>query len=344
MLLIGLIVSGLPFLLHYVIYRSIQKGRWMRAIGPDQGQPQRFREVFNPGYLGLHRSGELSLRADRLKSRLESCDICPRKCGKNRLAGQIGKCRSAFLPVISSASPHYGEEPPLVGRGGSGTIFFTNCNLACIFCQNYDISRLKHGREIGIEQLAAIMLHLQEMGCHNINLVSPTHFVPQIVSALDVAASRGLSLPIVYNTGGYDSLEILREIDGIIDIYMPDFKYWDDANAVRYSGAQNYRDVVTKAIREMHRQVGDLVTDQRCVAVRGLLIRHLVLPNNLSGTNAVLRFIAEEISKETYVNIMDQYRPCFQAWRRPELNRHITTEEHESALRFARLVGLERGF
>ncbi|MBM4169410.1 MAG: radical SAM protein [Ignavibacteria bacterium] len=301
-------------------------------------------ERFRPAYLELQRSGELEKKARRLTARLAKCDTCPRVCGKNRLAGHIGKCRSGFLPVVSSASPHYGEEPPLVGRRGSGTIFFTNCNLACIFCQNYDISRLKQGREIGIEHLAAIMLHLQEIGCHNVNLVSPTHFVPQIVSALDLAASRGLSLPIVYNTGGYDSVETLRELDGIVDIYMPDVKYWDDENAVRYSGAQNYRKVVTEALREMHRQVGDLVTDQQCVAYRGLLIRHLVLPNNLAGTNEVLRFIAEEISKESYVNIMDQYRPCFQAWRRPELNRRITSDEHESALRFARSMGLQRGF
>jgi len=316
----------------------------MKTIGMHPDHTQRSRELRTPGYLDLHRSGELKIRAERLMARLEKCDICPRACGKNRLAGQIGKCRSRFLPVVSSASPHFGEEPPLVGRRGSGTIFFTNCNLACIFCQNYDISRLKQGREIGIEHLAAIMLHLQEMGCHNINFVSPTHFVPQIVAALDVAASQGLNLPLVYNTGGYDSVEILRELEGIIDIYMPDCKYWDDGHAVRYSGAQNYRDVVTKAIKEMHRQVGDLVTDRRCVAYRGLLIRHLVLPNNLAGTSEVLRFISEEISKESYVNIMDQYRPCFQAWRRPELNRRITSAEHESALKFARSVGLERGF
>lgn len=300
--------------------------------------------VGTPSYLPLYERGELRTRAERLTARLAKCDICPRVCGKNRLEGCIGKCRSRFLPIVSSAAPHYGEEPPLVGRSGSGTIFFTNCNLACIFCQNYDISRLKQGREIGIEHLAAIMLHLQEIGCHNINLVSPTHFVPQIVSALDLAASSGLSLPIVYNTGGYDSVETLRELDGIVDIYMPDVKYWDDENAVRYSGAQNYRKVVTEALREMHRQVGDLVTDKRCIVHRGLLIRHLVLPNDLAGTNEVLRFIAEEISKDSYVNIMDQYRPCFQAWRRPELNRRITSGEHESALRYARSIGLQRGF
>lgn len=260
------------------------------------------------------------------------------------MAGQIGKCRSKFLPIISSASPHFGEEPPLVGRRGSGTIFFTNCNLMCIYCQNYDISRLKKGEEIELGMLAAIMIRLQEHGCHNINLVTPTQFIPQIAAALNMAASNGLNIPIVYNTGGYDSVETLKELEGVIDIYMPDFKYWNDNHAVKYSGAQRYQEIAKQALAEMHRQVGDLKIDDRGIAYRGLLIRHLVLPNNLAGTHDVLTFIAEHISRNSYVNIMDQYRPCFQAFRRPELNRRITPQEYASAVHHAREVGLHRGF
>lgn len=300
--------------------------------------------IYEPGYLSLIDTGELKHRTERLYERLKECDICPRKCRKNRTIGQIGKCRSRLLPMISSASAHFGEEPPLVGRRGSGTIFFTNCNLMCIYCQNYDISRQKKGREVDISTLAKIMLHLQEEGCHNINLVSPSHFVPQIVAAIHEAALARLSIPIVYNTGGYDSIETLRELDGIIDIYMPDFKYWKNEFAVRYSGAQGYCDVAKEALREMHRQVGILKTDASGIAYRGVLIRHLVLPNDIAGTRDVIDFIAKEISIDSYVNIMDQYRPCFMAFRREELNRGITGQEYRSAIQIAKTAGLHRGF
>lgn len=262
----------------------------------------------------------------------------------NRLSGQIGKCRSLKKPIISSVAPHFGEEPPLVGYNGSGTIFFTNCNLFCVYCQNYEISRLKQGREIEDHQLAKIMLHLQELGCHNINLVSPTHYVPQIIASLEIAFKKGLNLPIVYNTGSYDSVDTLKMLDGIVDSYMPDFKYWDDENAFKYSGVKNYREFAQPAFLEMHRQVGDLEIDRHGIAIRGLLIRHLVLPNNIAGTQNVLEFIAKEISQDSYVTIMDQYRPCFQAFRRQELNRRITSREYQSAVQYARELGLHRGF
>lgn len=297
-----------------------------------------------PSYLSLLANDELKRRGDELYRRLGRCDICPRKCGSNRLKGEKGKCRIGAELRISSAHPHYGEEPPLVGNHGSGTIFFTNCNLSCIFCQNYDISHLSQGATVSIEDLAHAMLRLQRLGCHNINLVTPTHFTPHIVKALAIAAADGLRLPLVYNCGGYESVEILRLLDGIVDIYMPDFKYWNDNNAVRYSGVRNYRENATAALTEMQRQVGDLKTDEEGIAYRGLLVRHLVLPHNLAGTFDVLRFIANNISKNAYVNIMDQYRPCFQAYRRPELDRRITSEEYKNALRTARELGLSRGF
>jgi putative pyruvate formate lyase activating enzyme len=245
---------------------------------------------------------------------------------------------------ISSASPHYGEEPPLVGFRGSGTIFFTSCNLKCQYCQNYDISQLRMGRPVTIERLAEIMLSLQSLGCHNINLVTPTHVTPQIVAALVIAADRGLRLPIVYNCGGYEAVETLRLLDGIVDIYMPDMKYSDDLKARRYSGVKDYWSVVRKAVREMHRQVGDLRTDAHGIAVRGLLIRHLVLPGDEAGTDEIVRFIAEEISRDSYVNIMDQYRPMHHAHRYRLLSRPTSPAEHERACRLAARAGLHRGF
>jgi putative pyruvate formate lyase activating enzyme len=246
--------------------------------------------------------------------------------------------------IVSNANPHFGEEPPLVGRQGSGTIFLTNCNLSCVFCQNYEISHLSQGKIVSIEQLAALMLSLQYLGCHNINLVTPTHFTAHIVKALAIAAENGLTLPIVYNCGGYESVDVLIQLDEIVDIYMPDFKYWDDENAFKYSGVRNYREYTKNAFLEMQRQVGDLKMDSSGIAYRGLLIRHLVLPNNIAGTENILHFIADKISKDSYVNIMDQYRPCFQAWRRAEINRRITREEYILALKIAYSIGLRRGF
>jgi putative pyruvate formate lyase activating enzyme len=295
-------------------------------------------------YLALHASGELAERAQRLKTILRDCTLCPRRCHANRLHGEIGKCRSTAQVMISRAGPHFGEEAELVGFGGSGTIFFTNCNLWCLFCQNYDISHLKMGEPISIEELAKRMLHLQSRGCHNINLVTPTHFVPQIVEALCLAAERGLEIPIVYNCSGYESVETLQQLDGIIDIYMPDIKYSNDSNARRYSGVKDYWEHVRPAVKEMYRQVGDLKINRYGIAERGLLIRHLVLPNDLAGSKAVLHFIAEEISRDSYVNIMDQYRPAFKAHRIPELAQRISSQEYHRAIRLAQECGLHRGF
>ncbi|MGB9902936.1 radical SAM protein [Methanothrix sp.] len=284
---------------------------------------------------------ELQSRAEEAIRRLEHCEICPRRCGVNRIEGELGFCRTGRLAKVSSAGPHYGEEPPLVGYHGSGTIFFAGCNLACVFCQNYEISQLDMGVEVTPERLAGIMMHLQLTGCHNVNLVTPTHVVPQILEALVTAREMGLSIPLVYNSGGYDSVEMLRLLDGIIDIYMPDAKYGSDEMAIRYSNAPGYVEVMKAAIREMHRQVGDLVVENG-IAVRGLLVRHLVLPNNLAGTEEVVRFISE-LSKNTYINIMDQYRPEYRADQHSELSRRITLSEYREALRLARAAGLSRG-
>lgn len=284
---------------------------------------------------------ELQSRAEEAIRRLEHCDICPRRCGVNRAEGELGFCRTGRLAKVSSAGPHYGEEPPLVGYHGSGTIFFAGCNLACVFCQNYEISQLDMGVEVTAERLAGIMMHLQLTGCHNVNLVTPTHVVPQILEALVIAREMGLSIPLVYNSGGYDSVETLRLLDGIVDIYMPDAKYGSDEMAIIYSNAPGYVGVMKAAIREMHRQVGDLVIENG-IAVRGLLVRHLVLPNNLAGTAEVVRFISE-LSRNTYINIMDQYRPEYKADQYDELSRRITLSEYREALRLARSAGLSRG-
>jgi len=272
---------------------------------------------------------------------MADCNVCGRCCRVNRLAGELGACRTGKEAVVSSYGPHFGEEAPLVGVRGSGTIFLANCNLRCIFCQNYDISDQGQGTVVTAEQLAGMMLSLQEQGCHNINFVSPSHQVPQILAGLVLAASQGLAVPLVYNTGGYDSPETLGLLDGVFDIYMPDCKYADNETALRLSGVRDYWEVNRAAVREMHRQVGDLELDRRGVAYRGLLVRHLVLPNDLSGTRQVMEFLAS-LSKNTYINVMAQYRPCYEAAGVPEINRRITAEEYERALRTAREAGLER--
>lgn len=298
---------------------------------------------FEPAYLRLVRSGELKKRVTEAYRRLEACDICPRECGVNRRESAKGAvCRTGERALVSSYNPHFGEEAPLVGMRGSGTIFFTWCNLRCQYCQNYEISQLGEGREVEPQQLAAMMLHLQEMGCHNINFVSPTHVVPQILAGLLIAAEAGLHIPLVYNTGGYDSLKTLALLDGVFDIYMPDMKYSDEAVAQRLSKVKNYPAINRAAVAEMHRQVGDLYLDERGIALRGLLVRHLVLPGGLAGTAEVVRFLAEEISPNTYLNIMDQYRPCYKAHEYPELNRRITSDEYAKAVRLAEEVGLHR--
>jgi putative pyruvate formate lyase activating enzyme len=297
---------------------------------------------FEPAYLKLLRSGELKQRVAKAYEHLSICDVCAWKCPVDRRAGKLGVCRTGERAKVSSYGPHLGEEDPLRGWRGSGTIFFTRCNLHCQFCQNHDISQTDAGYEVEPEDLANIMLELQEQGCHNINLVSPSHVAPQIMAAVLLAAEAGLRLPLVYNTGGYDSLEMLRLLDGIIDIYMPDMKYADAEIARRYSKVRNYPEVNRAAVREMHRQVGDLQIDENGLARRGLLVRHLILPNNLAGTAEVLQFLAEEISPNTYLNLMDQYRPAYKAYQYPELNRPITKQEYQEALRMAHERGLYR--
>jgi putative pyruvate formate lyase activating enzyme len=268
--------------------------------------------------------------------------LCPRHCGVNRLAGEGGKCHITRQAVISSYGPHFGEESPLVGRHGSGTIFFTYCNLRCVFCQNYTISQLGEGWAVDKEELAKMMLSLQAKGCHNVNLVSPTHVVPYILEALELAVGMGLYLPLVYNSGGYDSVETLELLDGIIDIYMPDMKYSNDKIAEQLSGIEDYPKVNKAAIKEMHRQVGDLQLDEQGIAQRGLLVRHLVLPNRLAGTEEIVAFLAQEVSTNTYLNIMAQYHPCHKAFDIPQLSRPVSKQEFYEAIDLAHRQGLNR--
>lgn len=286
----------------------------------------------------------MQARAASLLERMRECRICPRECGALRTEGRYGVCHATDQVVISGASPHFGEEPVLVGRYGSGTIFFASCNLKCLFCQNYDISHLRSGRPISVEALADRMLGLQAVGCHNINMVTPTHYTAQIVQALGLAFERGLQIPIVYNCSGYESVETLRFLEGIIDIYMPDIKYSDNRMARRWSGVADYWDVVRPAVKEMHRQVGDLRTDSTGVATKGLLVRHLVLPNDIAGSKSVLEFVAREVSPETYINIMDQYLPVYKARNLPPLDRRIRWSEYDRVIKYARTLGLHRGF
>ncbi len=296
-----------------------------------------------PVYLNLSRSGELAERAARAWGHMEDCDLCARYCRMNRLETTKGAvCRTGTRAVVHGYGPHHGEEYPLRGSGGSGTIFFGWCNLRCVFCQNWDISQKASGPEVEPEELASMMLELQALGCHNINFVSPSHVVAQIIAAVAVAARQGLRLPLVYNTGGYDSLEALRLLDGIVDIYMPDMKYSDSKTARHYSHVRDYVVTNRTAVKEMYRQVGDLVLDEQGIARRGLLVRHLVLPGELSGTPDVLGFIAREISPDTYLNLMDQYRPCYRAQEYPALDRPLSRGEYDAALNAARRLGLRR--
>ena len=297
-----------------------------------------------PSYIKLYNSGELHERIKILNAILEDCRLCPRDCRKNRLKGEIGICKAGAELMVSSVFPHFGEEPPLVGYFGSGTIFLTHCNLRCIFCQNYDISHSGEGKEVTTNEFADYMIYLQRLGCHNINFVTPTHFASQIISILPKAIEMGLELPLVWNCGGYESVEVIKLLDGIVDIYMPDFKYSSSPSAKKYSKAPDYPDIVKEILREMHRQVGVLKMDNRGIAYRGLLIRHLIMPDGIPGTREAMEFIAKELSPDSYVNIMDQYRPCYKAFDHPEIARRITTEEYEDAVRFAREAGLHRGF
>ena len=297
----------------------------------------------NPAYLALAASGELDRRVAAAYRHLEDCDLCARYCHVNRRQGIEGAvCRTGEGALVASYGAHHGEEAPLRGWAGSGTVFFSWCNLRCVFCQNWEISQRGVGREVEPRGLADMMLELQAQGCHNINLVSPSHVVAQIIAAVADAVPRGLRLPLVYNTGGYDSLEALALLDGIVDIYMPDMKYGDSALARKYSKVRNYVEANRAAVKEMHRQVGDLVLDARGIAQRGLLVRHLVLPHGIAGTEQVLQFLAEEISANTYLNLMDQYRPCYRADEYPEIDRPITAAEHGEALDAAARYGLAR--
>ena len=299
-------------------------------------------EVY-PSYIRLFKNGDLEKRAKELLAKYESCNLCPRDCRVNRKKGEKGKCRATAQVKVSSAFPHFGEERPLVGRKGSGTIFFSNCGLRCLYCQNYTISIEGEGVEIADEQLGEMMVKVQEMGCHNINLVTPTHYVPNIVNALRYAVPGGLRVPLVYNTGGYDTLDVLELLDGVVDIYMPDCKYMHPENAGKYSSeAYNYAYYARIAIKEMFRQVGDLVVDERGIARRGLIIRHLILPRRIAGTEEFLKFVAEDLSRTTYVNLMRQYRPEYRAFDFPELSRQITSDEYVEALKWAKKYGITR--
>lgn len=295
-----------------------------------------------PSYVGLAESGVLGERAGAAVRLLESCEVCPRMCRVNRMAGEEGFCRTGRKAVVAACHAHFGEEAPLVGDSGSGTVFISHCNLRCSFCQNFEISHLGEGLEADPLQLAGMMLRLQEQGCRNINFVTPSHVVPQILEALVPAAERGLSIPLVYNTGGYDRVETLRLLDGVFDIYMPDFKFWDNRFSRRFCDAGDYRETVTAAIREMHRQVGDLLVSPEGIAVRGLLVRHLVMPGGIAGTDEIVRFLADRISRNTYVNIMNQYRPCGKAWADTALDRRITDREYGEAVAAALEAGLTR--
>ena len=297
-----------------------------------------------PNYIKLHKTGELQKRVYILNNILKNCKLCPRQCNVNRLEGELGFCRAGKNLVISSAFPHFGEEPPLVGNRGSGTIFLTHCNLQCVFCQNYDISHQGHGEAISSEQLAEYMYYLQKRGCHNINFVTPTHYIPQLTAALPYVIDLGLHIPLVYNCGGYESLEVIHLLDGIIDIYMPDVKFAEGKVAEKYSQAPDYPEVIKRVLKEMYRQVGNLQINTEGIAEKGLLIRHLVMPNGLAGTQRLMHFIATEISPHSYVNVMSQYRPEYRASDYPELNRVITRKEYSDAIESAKNEGLCRGF
>ena len=305
-------------------------------------EPQVALETWQPAYAKLEAEGKFAERIEQAYGILEQCELCPRRCGVNRREGQRGFCRGPEKAMAHSYSPHYGEELPLVGQGGSGTIFFSNCNLRCVFCQNWPIAHEGWGREVSDEELADMMLHLQEIGCHNINLVTPTHVMPNIVSATRIALKKGLSLPLCYNTSGYECTKNIKLLDGIVDIYLPDLKFMDGVEAGRYNlaAAADYPEMAQESIIEMHRQVGDLVTDERGIALRGLMVRHLVMPNRVAGTREFVKWVAENLSTDTYVNIMSQYRVEHKAFEHERIARAITSEEFVEAMEWAVEAGL----
>jgi putative pyruvate formate lyase activating enzyme len=297
-----------------------------------------------PSYLRLHERGELLRRIQLLQDFLGRCRLCPRECGVDRLQGEAGYCKAGYELKVSSAFPHFGEESPLVGSGGSGTIFLAHCNLRCVFCQNDDISHGGEGSSLTLSGMARTMVRLQEVGCHNINFVTPTHYVPQIMASLPEAIEKGLRVPIVYNCSGYESLEVIQLLEGIVDVYMPDIKTMDESHSGRLLNAPDYPEVVRRVLKEMHRQVGDLQIDSSGIAWRGLLVRHLVMPEGTAASDPVLQFIAHDLSVHSYVNIMDQYRPEYRAHEYPEISRRITQKEYADAIRIARRYCLYRGF
>lgn len=299
-------------------------------------------EPFEPAYIQTFTKGNLRAKIKKARRLLSPCSLCPRKCSVDRLGGETGVCQTAARAWVSSYNPHFGEESPLVGSHGSGTIFFTHCNLLCLFCQNFDISHQGHGQEISDEKLAAIMIALQQQGCHNINFVTPSHVVPQILAALEIAIQHGLNVPLVYNSGGYDRPATLKLLEGVFDIYMPDFKFWNREIAENACQAGDYAEIACNALKEMHRQVGDLVTDNAGIAQRGLIIRHLVLPGGVAGTREIMRFIAREISTRSYVNIMAQYRPCGRAAEIKELSTFLSPADYRRALQDAAEEGITR--
>ena len=311
-----------------------------RPSGPEDKVKHQI-DTWLPAYMKLERQRKFQERVEEAYAILENCELCPRKCGVNRGKGEKGFCQAPAKAVVFSAHPHFGEEKTLVGEGGSGTIFFSNCNLRCVFCQNWEISQEGKGWERSDTEVAEMMIGLQKMGCHNINLVTPTHVMPNILSATRIAFQKGLRLPLVYNTSGYERLEILKLLDGIMDIYLPDMKYMDDEMADKYSsGARDYPEFAMKAIREMNRQVGDLLIDEDGVALHGLIIRHLVMPNGVAGSEKFVRWVSENLPKDTYVNIMAQYHPEYKAFDYPEISRPITREEFMEVMKAAEKYGL----
>lgn len=297
-----------------------------------------------PSYLEAYQNGNLNKVIEKAFKMLESCAICPRNCRVNRKKGEKGYCKTGLLPRVCSYMAHHGEEPPISGERGSGTIFFTHCNMACVYCQNYEFSQLGGGKETDFEELAGIMLELERGGCHNINLVTPTHVMPQILKALEIAISRGLKIPLVYNTSGYELAEIIKLLEGIVDIYLSDMRYADDEAAIKYSDAPGYPKYSQSSVSEMHRQVGIPEFDDKGVIKKGLIIRHLVLPEKISGTEKIMRFISKEISKDTYISLMSQYTPYYRAAEFREISRRITDSEYQEAIEIMHKYGLYNGW
>jgi len=297
-----------------------------------------------PVYLTAYHGSKLEQLIKRTFGMLESCCLCPRRCQVNRLKNKIGFCKTGLNPKVYSFMPHHGEEPPISGERGSGAIFFSNCNMACVYCQNYEFSQLGEGREVDFLELARLMVQLQDMGCHNINLVTPTHVMPQILKALSLAIPKGLKIPLVYNTSGYELVEIIKLLDGIVDIYLPDMRYADNNMAIKYSSAAGYPEYNQEVVGEMHKQVGVASIDNKGIINRGLVIRHLVLPNNISGTDEVMKFIAQELCENTYISLMSQYLPCHKAGQIKELSHRVTYKEYEDAKQIMQKYALNNGW